>query len=84
MASISYKITCYSGFDAFKAVHDVSRDDVPFQFCVGKNGFDKGLPLEDVIETLLGVEIIDELDYVEDMRAYALERWKHRRKGWVL
>ena len=40
--------------------------------------------LEDVIETLLGVEIIDELDYVEDMRAYALERWKHRRKGWIL
>lgn len=40
--------------------------------------------LEDVIEALLGVEIIDELDYADDMRAYALERWKNRRKGWVL
>ena len=37
--------------------------------------------LEDVIETLLGVEIIDELDHIEDMRAFALERWKRRRKG---
>lgn len=36
--------------------------------------------LEDAIETLLGVEIVDELDSVEDMRAYALERWKKRRK----
>ncbi len=40
--------------------------------------------LEDVIETLLGVEIMDEFDYIEDMRAYALERWKKRRKNWVL
>jgi len=40
--------------------------------------------LEDVIETLLGVEIVDELDYIEDMRAYALERWKRRRQSWVL
>ncbi len=37
--------------------------------------------LEDAIETLLGVEIVDELDSVEDMRALALERWKRRRKG---
>jgi CBS domain containing-hemolysin-like protein len=34
--------------------------------------------MEDAIETLLGVEIMDELDSVEDMREFALERWKKR------
>jgi len=36
--------------------------------------------LEDAIETLLGVEIVDEFDSVDDMRALAREKWKLRRK----
>ena len=36
--------------------------------------------LEDAIETLLGVEIVDEFDSVEDMRQYALEKWQMRKK----
>ena len=36
--------------------------------------------LEDAIETLLGVEIIDEFDSVADLRAYALEQWQKRKK----
>ena len=36
--------------------------------------------LEDVLETLLGVEIVDEFDSVDDMRAYAVERWHQKRK----
>ncbi|MEZ4873303.1 MAG: hypothetical protein R2827_13885 [Bdellovibrionales bacterium] len=32
--------------------------------------------LEDAIETLLGVEIVDESDNVVDMREHALEQWK--------
>ncbi len=35
--------------------------------------------LEDAIETLLGVEIVDELDHVTDMRQYALEQWQQRK-----
>lgn len=35
--------------------------------------------LEDAIETLLGVEIVDELDHVTDMRQYALEQWQIRK-----
>ncbi|MBX3018956.1 MAG: DUF21 domain-containing protein [Bdellovibrionaceae bacterium] len=35
--------------------------------------------LEDAIETLLGVEIVDELDNVTDMRQYALEQWQIRK-----
>ncbi len=37
--------------------------------------------LEDAIETLLGVEIIDEFDSVADLRAYALEQWKKRKQA---
>lgn len=36
--------------------------------------------LEDAVETLLGVEIVDEFDSVEDMRKYALEQWQLRKQ----
>lgn len=36
--------------------------------------------LEDAVETLLGVEIVDEFDNIEDMRKYALEQWQQRKK----
>ena len=35
--------------------------------------------LEDAIETLLGVEIVDEFDHIADMRQYALEQWQIRK-----
>lgn len=34
--------------------------------------------LEDVVETVLGMEIVDEFDKVEDMRALARKRWEKR------
>ena len=38
------------------------------------------ITLEDAIETLLGAEIVDESDSVEDMRLLARELWEKRRK----
>ncbi|MBR0500139.1 MAG: DUF21 domain-containing protein [Bacteroidales bacterium] len=38
------------------------------------------LTLEDIIETILGLEIIDENDEVSDMQQFARERWKQRAK----
>lgn len=38
------------------------------------------ITLEDIIETILGLEIIDENDEVSDMQQYARERWKQRAK----
>ena len=35
--------------------------------------------LEDTIETLLGVEIVDEYDSVEDMREFALQQWRKKK-----
>ena len=36
--------------------------------------------MEDVVETLLGIEIVDELDSVADMREQALKQWKQRKQ----
>ena len=36
--------------------------------------------LEDTVETLLGVEIVDEYDNVEDMRQFALEKWRAKKE----
>ena len=36
--------------------------------------------MEDVIETLLGIEIVDELDHTVDMQALARNRWEQRAK----
>lgn len=41
-------------------------------------GMDGIVTMEDVIETLLGLEIIDEKDTITDMQKYARERWKTR------
>ena len=41
-------------------------------------GFDGVVTMEDVVETLIGVEIVDETDSVEDMRAMARAKWEAR------
>ena len=41
-------------------------------------GLDGIVTMEDIIETLLGLEIIDEKDTITDMQKYARDRWKER------
>lgn len=38
------------------------------------------ITLEDIIETILGKEIVDETDQVADMRLYAKLKWKNKRE----
>jgi len=48
----------------------------------GDYGGTKGLvTLEDVVETLLGMEIVDEVDRVEDMQALARQQWQKRARA---
>lgn len=37
------------------------------------------ISLEDAVETLLGVEIVDEFDSVPDLRQFALDQWQQRK-----
>lgn len=43
-------------------------------------GVDGVVTMEDVLETLIGLEIVDEMDSVQDMRAMARAQWEARAK----
>lgn len=47
-------------------------------------GMDGIVTMEDIIETLLGFEIVDEKDTITDMRQYARERWVMRQEKYRL
>lgn len=44
-------------------------------------GFSGVVTMEDVVETLLGMEIVDEIDAIEDMQKLARQKWRERAKA---
>jgi CBS domain containing-hemolysin-like protein len=58
------------------------KDRQHIAIVVDEHGGTEGLvTLEDLIETLMGMEIVDETDNVEDMRALARKKWVERAKA---
>ncbi len=58
------------------------KDRQHIAIVVDEHGGTRGLvTLEDLIETLIGVEIVDEIEKIEDMRVFARKLWKERAKA---
>jgi CBS domain containing-hemolysin-like protein len=58
------------------------KDREHIAIVVNEHGGTEGLvTLEDLIETIMGMEIVDETDNVEDMRNLARKRWAERAKS---
>lgn len=75
IATVSERMHVYQLLDYF------IKEKEHLVLAIDEYGVVTGLvTLEDAIETLLGVEIVDEYDNVEDMRKYALEQWQIRKQ----
>jgi CBS domain containing-hemolysin-like protein len=59
----------------------IKRKDHIFLVVDEYGGLEGIVTLEDVVETLLGVEIVDEFDSVEDLRKHARDLWQNRKNA---
>jgi CBS domain containing-hemolysin-like protein len=65
--------------DIFHAFEEFTRADSHIMMVVNEYGDIEGLiTLEDIFETLIGMEIVDESDRIADMQKLARERWKKK------
>ncbi|KZX52719.1 hypothetical protein A3711_07355 [Erythrobacter sp. HI00D59] len=68
-----------------KAFHRLVSERLHILAVVDEFGTFNGLlTLEDVIETIFGFEIVDELDQIADLRAHARERAVEARRRWPM
>ncbi|MEN5193148.1 CNNM domain-containing protein [Sphingobacterium faecium] len=69
----------------FEAWEKMLQDKEHISLITDEYGGMEGIvTLEDIIESLLGFEIVDEKDKVEDMQQYAIKRWQEKQKKYEL
>ena len=62
-----------------RLLDQLMNDQAHIALVVDEYGGTAGLvTLEDLVETLLGLEIVDEADAVQDMQAWARQQWRNR------
>ena len=65
----------------FKVWEKLMKEKEHIALVVNEYGVMDGIvTMEDIIETLIGVEIIDEKDFITDMQQYAREKWNDKGK----
>lgn len=73
--------TSSSGMAVPRLLEEMLRRKEHVMVLVGDYGETEGIvTLEDVVETILGMEIVDETDLVEDMQVLARKKWADRAK----
>ena len=82
LASIRRDVASFPEETPIEAIWDkMLSDKVQIAIIIDQYGAFQGiLTMEDVIETILGDEIVDERDVVVDMQQLAKERWIQRRQ----
>lgn len=71
----------HDSVDLSRAFDRFLRERVHIMWVIDEyGGFSGILTLEDVLETLIGLEIVDEFDTTEDMQVLARKLWKQRAK----
>lgn len=66
----------------YEAFQTISQDNTHIMLVVDEFGALEGIvTMEDIVETLLGMEIMDEVDHSEDMQALARKLWRKRAKA---
>ena len=64
-----------------KVLEDMLNNRAHIMLVVDDHGGMEGIvTLEDVVETLIGIEIVDESDTIDDMRRLARQKWEQRMK----
>lgn len=82
LADIARKIHLVSAeMNALAVLNELISNKAHISLVVDDYGGTEGvLTIEDVVESLLGMEIVDETDSVRNMRTVARQRWVERRK----